>query len=200
MIEAVRRLFARVTPAQRKVGLGGALLLVLGAALLLAMTSGGEGGSGGSVTQSPSTVFASRSPGKRFNGALYQIKEKLAAIYHARLAPDKPRPTQRVLSAVRVRPAGPLMLAPDTGPYATSGLLKPLDTVMPPVDSLASPAFEVPGFSFGDVPVAPNGGPDQPIGPPPGPAVPETSTWLMMIAGIAFVGAALRRHTQHVIA
>ena len=83
MIDIFRRFFARVTPFQRRCGVGGALLVALGAALLVTMTANGDAGGGGngSPPQSPGSIFASRSPGARLAGALHQTAYDVGSLH-----------------------------------------------------------------------------------------------------------------------
>lgn len=183
---------------------------LIGAAALVALpvsyvaTSNGEGMR--LVTAAladPMAVLAGRSPGARDPNALAQSKpiKKVAAA-----GPAAPR--ERVLSNVRTRPASPAgskpvaQLAP--APVGMPELAIPFNagsapsnpfvpvTGIGPGGGLGLP--ETPGFVVGG---SPGGQPGpgavvNPEIPAPVSAVPEPTTWLMMICGFLFVGFSLR--------
>ncbi|MEW9854174.1 PEP-CTERM sorting domain-containing protein [Novosphingobium sp. M1R2S20] len=174
----------------------------MAAAALLFDSPVRSGGPFGSSIRSPLAVFASRSPGNRADGALFQSKRRLAPARHAQPQRLTVIPRERVLSNIRRRPSGPLTIAPAVPPIAEQGL--PLATPpLPPI--VPGPAFRSPdNLGAGPTPFLPGGpifgGPvvDRPPvdGGGPGsapPAVPEPSTWVLFVASIGFIGIVLRR-------
>lgn len=136
----------------------------------------------------PLSLFAARSPGERGEGALYSTKG----------------PHERVLSAVREReaPADPAAASPAADSVAPLGA--PFgDGVLSPdraFDALPWPGFfPYPGFEWpgmipgpGTPPVPPGTTPETPDTKP----VPETSTWLLLLAGLFAIGLKARRPTK----
>lgn len=147
-----------------------------------------------SAASSPLSILASRSPGPRIGGVLYKVKRRLAGKSATRHRSSPVSPRERVLAMIRERPRGPLLIAPLGAPVPQ---LRPMGfspNFNPAPDAdVFGPAFEVPGFNFGDVPLpSGSGAPPEESPVPPGPAVPEPATWAMMIVGIAVIGKALR--------
>jgi hypothetical protein len=172
-----------------------AFLGVIGAAVLAVGALGYSSGATsvakavGAAIMDPLAVLEGRSPGEREAGALFQTK---------------PRP---VAPVARVRPRRPGMPA------------EPVAAVPPPTPFIDLPGAPVPlggevelpiaPVVFGGVPGGPGGPPIPVFGggggfPPPPPvvppvvtppvaAVPEPSTWAMLILGFGLVGAVLRR-------
>ena len=155
-------------------------------------------------------AFLGRSPGER--GATDIIKGKAKRALAKDDAPiGKPKPTQRALGKTFDDPllslAGPLTPAP-----AVEFL--PVDAA-PAAALIPALALTVPGGSGGFTPVSGGfigggggggggggsggggGGGDGIVPPPPAPppvtAVPEPSTWTLLLIGFAAVGASIRR-------
>jgi 2-oxoglutarate dehydrogenase E2 component (dihydrolipoamide succinyltransferase) len=150
------------------------------------------------------TAMRARSPGERAPGA-ETSKQKLAMA----------APVAAVLPAASAAPvaaAAPVAVAPAVvAPIAAAPA--PVAAVIPPAAAAAVPAVAVaapavlgaagPGLGAAGllIPVAAvaavggggGGGGGVTISPQPAPAIPEPATWLMMITGIGFLGAALRR-------
>ena len=151
------------------------------------------------VLQDPLAVLAGRSPGMRTAAALRQTKG-------AALAPSRAKPTERVLSAARVRPPAvvPLETADLLGalPPAVAGLLPPEGQVLP--FDAAGPAIDLPLplASFVETPpavgsLAPGGlttvlPADSVLPPTTTSAVPEPAVWMQLILGFGLIGVALR--------
>lgn len=199
-MHALKQLWSRLSPRQRKFAFGSTAVAVLFGLVFGVMVRGEDARAVASTLRNPMSIFASRSPGARLDGVLLQTKPKLASKPRSRERPIGLVPQERVLSAGRARPASSLALAPDFGPQI--GLLGgPAALVATPgfdVPAPIGPGFDVPGFGFGGTPgfagapgIPP--GTDGPVPGGPGAAVPETSTWLMMIIGLGAAGMALRR-------
>lgn len=213
---AIRRFWAWLEPLHRKYALSGAIALMLLAGALLGAIFGGKDGEANANTlprsntvpqsnpvPNPLSVLASRSPGARPDGALYQSKPRFSA-ERARARPRIFLPHDRVLSAVRTR-----RLASAAPPEELAFGLRGIPVEFMPTPSLTRPgfgsAFDVPAFAFGEAPLLSGmpGTPDAPGTTPPdpepaipgtpGPAVPEPATWLLMIVGLGIVGQVLRR-------
>lgn len=202
-MRALGQLFSGLTLSQRKILVVCALGLAAVCAAMLGFTSRTQAdGSVAGAVRSPMSVFASRSPGARADGALLQTKRRLAAAARPRTRAAAVTPRERVLSAVRTRAGGPLPIAPgapDVAPQVLTLHVVPLPT------SVAGPAFRspyIPDAGSGYLPFPPGGpvigsppaGGENPVPPPP--AVPEPATWLLLILGLGFVGGALRRQTR----
>ncbi|MET1755598.1 PEPxxWA-CTERM sorting domain-containing protein [Novosphingobium sp. RD2P27] len=203
ILRALNQLFSGLTLSQRKILMLCAIALVALAGAMFGFTSRPQaGGTAASAARSPLSIFASRSPGARADGALFRTKRRLAAAPRSRPRPAVVIPRERVLSPVRIRPGGPLQIAPGAPNVAPQGLS--LDAVPLPT-SVPGPAFRspyIPDVGSGYLPFPP-GGPvigappvegGNPVPPPP--AVPEPATWMLLILGLGFVGAALRRQTR----
>jgi hypothetical protein len=194
-VSTLGEFWARITPNQLKRILIAvlALALVPVAVAVVSQDGGSAGGSGGGW-QSPASIFAGRSPGRREDGVMSWVKQRLAEVPRAR-TPNSMR--ERVLPGVRARPVPqPLQLA-----LRPLGLLgEPSPIGLPPSESLGFapmiPAFSAPGFDgLFNLPPSPGGGLSNGAGPlpPPGPAVPELATWLQMVVAIGVLGLVLRR-------
>jgi hypothetical protein len=184
--------------------------LAIGAVLaLVAGSIAGEGGlfgprpaaalaSAAAALKDPLALLQDRSPGARM-GALLQTKHKLAQVspreQEQAPAPSGVVPHERVLSETRTRPPVP-------------GSVPGPDQVLPVqnMPGLVTPQGTPPGgiVPFGPLPPSGGGGggppptvietpPVTPPTTPPISGVPEPSTWAMMIAGVFFLGSALRR-------
>ena len=152
-------------------------------------------------------AFLGRSPGER--GATNILKGKAKRALAKEDAPiGKPKPAQRALGKTFDDPlvslVGPLTPAP-----AVEFL--PVDAA-PAAPSIPTLALTVPGGSGGFTPVGggfiggggggggSGGGGDGIVPPPPAPppvaAVPEPSTWTLLLIGFAAVGASIRRSNK----
>lgn len=150
------------------------------AAALLTLLLWSEGQSFAKL-RNPLDLLGDRSPGARDAGALFNTK------------PDrKPTPTERVLAAVRERPAAiPPELLPEQPPYTPELALVDDPIIIPPLTD--TPLVSMPPvFDQGPVRRDEPGVPRVPILP----AVPEPSTWAMMILGFFAVGSAIRRRNR----
>lgn len=190
---------ARLGPLQRKC-LGLSAVALLGPVVFFGFFSKSEDRVAvAAALRNPLSVLEGRSPGARVGGALFQTKQRRAAAQRARPIPPGLVPHERVLAMTRSRPAAspvaPLGDAvPDLALLGQPGDLFAVPNVPAPS---GAPAFDVPGFSFGDAPgfAAEPQNPSQPGTPVPegpGPAVPEPATWLMMILGMGAIGGMLR--------
>lgn len=184
----------RVTPVQLKRMLAAVLALALAplSVALVTQQGDGEGGSGGGW-QSPASIFAARSPGRRDDALVFWVKKRLADGARSRAISP---PRDRVLPVTRARAPARVAFQPDA----------PFDLLDAPVDVLAPggmlgfappiPAFTAPGFDgLFDLPPSPSlsRGVDEAPTLPPSPAVPELATWLQTALAIATLGLAMRR-------
>jgi hypothetical protein len=149
------------------------------------------------VARDPLSVLAIRSPGRRGEGALLQVKPPAAGLKVTRPGPaPKPESPPPEIAGPPVFPPEP---APAAGLIETPGPFGPESFAPPP--GVGAPEF---GFLVGPPPAPVDeliGGPSSPfIAPPPGGGlpgaieigIPEPSTWAMMLAGFFGVGAAMR--------
>ena len=193
----LQQFWHRITPPQlKRLLIAGFALLLIPVLVAVAMQEGAGGGSSGGGWQSPDSIFAARSPGRRDDSLVSWIKKRLRSGSRVR-PPDGPR--ERVLAGRRSRPAGE---PPGEREYGPVALLSPAGPALPFASaSLLGFAPAIPGFSapgFEDVlalPPSPSGAPGtgnvNPV--PPGPAVPELATWLQMVLAIGALGLILRR-------
>jgi PEP-CTERM motif-containing protein len=173
-----------------------------------ALTAGANGVSSAlSAVQSVADMLAGRSPGERAEGTLANLKHRKLAALHERALPKVRRPAAAsplagIVGAAPVPPAeelpppaAPLYNVVAGGPGAS--------IAAPPSGSgpVVFPAIPPPPGGGGGViipppaitpPVTPPVTPPIVIPPPPAGAVPEPSTWAMMILGFAMIGRALR--------
>jgi len=132
--------------------------------------------------------LAGRSPGKRIGGiALKGKKPKAGAVRTAR-GTRRARGSQAMVLASAVVPEGPIpgYLPGEEVPTDFNAPDIPIEALPQVADFGGGPAL--PGgslFFFGPFPVGP--------GAAPPPAVPEPSTWLMLIAGFGILGWSVRR-------
>ena len=129
--------------------------------------------------QDPLSLFAQRSPGKRASGKLHPTKS------------IKGRPHERVLAAVRDRPAAPPGESPNFGDVPPSSVTIPIippEYDVPPEGPVitGTPPFPLPPIPFVPIdnpgppintPAPPPGTPEPPLGtpvPPPGTPPPGT--------------------------
>ncbi|VWX52938.1 PEPxxWA-CTERM sorting domain-containing protein [Novosphingobium sp. 9U] len=192
-MEAFKRLLAKLTPLQRRLG-GFALLALVTSAAYFGLFARAEDRAAVAATlRNPLSVFSARSPGARVGGALLQTKQRLAASRRAGAPrPGVVLPRERVLSNVRTRPNAPALALAEP-PLDARLLGSPSSAFDLPRVGLPgqTPGFDVPSFGGGDV--APSTGGTQPEVPvAPGPAVPEPTTWAMMILGLGAIGWAMR--------
>lgn len=167
----------------------------------------------------PLSVFASRSPGERRAGALLQSKQAYAAAHKPGGAAGAVPPSERVLSNVRSRPpVGPLGDVPTFGLPAGVVPAGPAEAV--PGEGASDAPFAAPftggvggPFAAGIFPggggvggggaggggTGGGGGGGGVIGggtPPVLPAIPEPTTWAMMLLGFLGIGASLRHRRR----
>ena len=147
-------------------------------------------------------AFLGRSPGER--GATDILKGKAKRALAKNDAPiGKPKPTQRALGKTFDDPLLSLV-----GPLTPAPVVEFLPVnASPVVASIPALALAVPGGGGGFTPVGGGfiggggsgggGGGDGIVPPPPAPppvaAVPEPSTWTLLLIGFAAVGASIRR-------
>lgn len=206
ILRALKHLLSRLSPRQRKFALGGTATLALLGLVLGVMVGGEDAKAVGNAMRNPLSIFALRSPGARLNGVLLQTKPKLASTSRRRERPIGLVPQERVLSTGRARPTPVFGAAPDLNPQVGLSAIPTGFIVGPGFDAPTpiGPGFDVPGFGFGDTPgfAGASGNPPVTGGPGPGPgpgpgspggAVPEISTWLMMILGLGITGLVSRR-------
>jgi hypothetical protein len=191
-----------VSSRSRLLGRRGAVvlgLLGLVAALSYAVYSKPEVGAvaASSVTQAFKTVatlLAERSPGVRPEGALASLKPARQPAIHERALPKVrgPLPLAEVPGGETPPPLYDLLAAPPLVAL-TDG---------PPIGILP-PAGIIPGTFHGPPSTGGGGGGGIviltviPLAPPEASAVPEPSTWAMMLAGFAMIGRRIRRRKVH---
>lgn len=195
-MNAIGQFWQKVTPAQLKRILIAVLMLTLvPVSVMLVTQQGAVGGRSGGGWQSPASIFAARSPGRRLDGLVFWVKQRLrggtrtGALSRAR---------ERVLPVTRARPAARVLFQPDA-PFGLSGAPSAIG-VAASGEILgfapAVPAFAAPGFDgLFDLPPSPSLSERDEQKPPlpPSPAVPELATWLQMVLAIATLGLAMRR-------
>ncbi|WP_010219106.1 PEPxxWA-CTERM sorting domain-containing protein [Sphingomonas sp. PAMC 26621] len=175
------------------------------------MVSGGQlSPATAALLADPLSVLSGRSPGSRSSGALLQSKKAYAHDRTSGTGTGPAAPSERVLSNVRTRP-------PVAVPATETGLIPVLptgDAIIPDEAVTSFPAgVPAPGGGFGGggfpgtisggggggtpgtggaVGVGGNGG-----GVPSVPsAVPEPSTWALMLTGYFLVGIGYRRRRK----
>lgn len=153
------------------------------------------------------SILDSRSPGQRRYGWLLNNKPDRLAF-----SAEDP-PSERVLPATRRRPAGgaDVPSTPDS-PLTTLDFMP--DAVVPSSDigDLAVPGA-IGGIGPGSTPIiggipGPGGGgsggsdntPGNPVTPTPVTAVPEPSSWAMLVLGFATLGTFMRRRKSGLVA
>lgn len=141
-------------------------------------------------------MMAERSPGERAKGALASLKHKRTEL-HERALPKvrAPSPPVSPLAAIVTAPPAPPVLPP-AATTPLFGLMAGPPVVVPPVTGGGVTPVGPPSFSNIPPPGGGGGAIVPPITPeqlPPPPAVPEPSTWALMLLGFAFTGLALRR-------
>jgi hypothetical protein len=188
---AGQRLFAQI-------GITDAIARTVGAAAAVAENSG-------NAVQ----AFLSRSPGER--GATDMLKGKIKPVFaESPKASSGPKPTQRALGKVFDEPlqslAGPLAPAPgvdflpldaSSASAALPALAMPLPIgagIFSPVTGGVPSGGGFVGGGGGDGGSGESGGGFIPPAPPPiTSAVPEPSTWMLLLIGFAAVGVSMRR-------
>ena len=165
---------------------------------------GGQASAFGSAGASMMAMLGLRSPGERSQGELADTKAR------QKIMADATPPHQRALAKVHTPTIA--MAAPATpgaiGPIdeAAPSLLRsaaPTGSALPDIGGGSNPSVSPPGGTGGP-PGGPGGGgpppggPDNPPPPPPPPpgAVPEPSTWALMMLGIGAIGTSLRKRRR----
>lgn len=185
----------------------------LAAAFLVLLSSGsvmigGESGAALAVAlEDPLALLADRSPGARPEGALFSTKPGKVV----QDAVDSVLPLARASAP----PAEDAPVSDGSIRFLASDPLAPVEVGPPPAAPV--PEGPIPGSPGGSysgggtpgfiVPVGPGSGPppeccdpDPPVDPKPPvvPAVPEPSTWAMMLLGFFMLGSALRARPRKV--
>lgn len=194
--------------------LSGTMLAATGLAVLAdngVFGSRAEAASTAAYVPDVDSILDSRSPGQRRYGWLLNNKpERLA------FSAENP-PTERVLSSTRRRPASGSGVPNPEVPLTTLGIVP--DTTVPPSDFGESGSFGgiggpggtpivggIPGPGPGPGGGGGGGGDDTPGNPvtptpeTPVAAVPEPSSWAMLVMGFAALGAFMRRRRSVPIA
>jgi hypothetical protein len=178
------------------VATGGALSLAIASALSIANFTGVDVAAAAvSEAQSFLELMHRRSPGARTEAQLTKTKHRHHRVLAERSLPELPEiPAVAPVTPTVALFAPPLQAALPVFPEApllTAAAYPPPLFFVPPIGGVFAPP---PGGSGG-----PPGGPGGPGGPPQQPppeqppAVPEPSTWAMMILGFGLSGWALRR-------
>ena len=146
-------------------------------------------------------MLAERSPGARLEGALASLKHKRQAVLHERALP-KVRGPYPGYEALAGPPPGPPVAPPLELPLYTAVAGAPIPLI-PPIGNSGGPPvlynIPLPGGGGGGgaflAPIAQSTPevPTVPVTPVTQSAVPEPSTWTMMILGFGLIGRMLGR-------
>jgi hypothetical protein len=159
------------------------------------------------VGDTVASLFESRSPGERAEGALASLKHKRHPALHQRALPKVRRPPASPLAGIVGAAPIPPVLPPVTpGPLynvVNGGPAAPVALSPPPVGPGGFfPGLPLPGGGGGII-VPPPAIVTPPITPPvtppvipSTPGVPEPSTWAMMLLGFAMIGSAVARKAR----
>ena len=204
--DSLLRLGAKLVPQtrNRRLMAGGAfaaLALPLSLAVMADPGSSRSGGGGqasafGSAGASMMAMLGLRSPGERSQGELADTKARQKVLADATI------PHERALAKVRT-PTIPL-----AAPAPPGGVIGPVDEMVPaPLLRAAAPTGSVlSDIGGGTNPGGGGGGggtiepPPPPPPPPPPGAVPEPSTWALMMLGIGAIGTSLRKRRRDELA
>ena len=153
------------------------------------------------VGQSVASIFSGRSPGERARGTLTNLKHKRSVALHERALPKiRPAPPVNQLAslvapppvapAVVPPPVAPLFTPVTKGPAAGVPIAQSAPIIFPAMSPPPGGGFIVPPLT-GQVtpPVTTTVTPP----PPQAPAVPEPSSWMMMLVGFGMIGWMIRR-------
>jgi hypothetical protein len=166
------------------------------------------------AVQSVADMLAGRSPGERAEGTLANLKHRRLAALHQRALPKvrRPGPVSPLAGIVGAAPVPPAQeLPPPEAPLynvVAGGPGAPVAALPPGAGPVVFPAIPPPPGGGGGViipppaitpPVTSPVTPPIVIPPPPSGAVPEPSTWAMMILGFAMIGRALRVRTRETL-
>ena len=186
------------------------LMLALAAAVSVATFSRKDfatavddaGRAGLSNIKTVAAMLADRSPGERPGGALASLKHKRLPTLHERALPKVRQPTSHLAAIVGAPPVPPVETPPATPLYS---MVAGPPVVLPPQSVVSGgppgggpPGSDIPPQGGGGgvvVPPVTQSTPNIPVTPVT-PAVPEPSTWAMMLVGFALVGWATRRDTR----
>lgn len=151
--------------------------------------------------KSLASMFADRSPGGRMEAMLASTKHKAQLPLHQRALPKARRPVPAAAPPL----ASLVAVPPVTALPAPPAPLYHVMTGPPALVAQGGPPIGVPGGPPSFVTVPPSGGgggvivpppvvTQVPPPPPPGtPAVPEPSSWAMMLLGLGLMGRMIRR-------
>jgi len=147
-------------------------------------------------------ILAGRSPGERLAGVLANLKHRRAPALHQRALPKVRRPASPLANIVAA-PAAPIIPPPAGTPLYNVVNSAPVVPAVAATPAPGAPPVIFPGFT-----PPPGGGggiiippivetppvtPPPVVTPPTTPAVPEPTTWAMMLLGFAMIGFAVRK-------
>ena len=161
------------------------------------------------VGDTVASLFESRSPGERAEGALASLKHR-RPVLHQRALPKVRRPASPLAGIVGAVPIPPVVPPVIPGPlYNVVNGAPPPPVALSPPGGPGPPGRVFPGFSFpggggGGIVIPPPAiitPPDTPVVPvtpvtPVTPGIPEPSTWAMMLLGFAIIGSAVARKAR----
>lgn len=157
----------------------------------------------GQSVNSVASIFSGRSPGQRPKGILANLKHKRGTALHERALPKirTAPPTTELASLVAPPPVAPAVVPPPVAPLYNAITKSPAagapvaqsgPTIFPAMTP-APGGFIVPPI-IGQV--TPPASPIVTPPPPQAPAVPEPSSWAMMLVGFGFIAWLLRRRPR----
>ena len=181
-----------------------------------ALNAGANGVSNAlNAAKSVADLLAGRSPGERAEGTLANLKHRRLSALHERALPKVRRPgaASPLAGIVGAAPVPPAEVLPPPAPLYTvvaGGPGAPVAAPPPGGGPVIFPAIPPPPGGGGGVilpppvitpPVTPPVTPPIVIPPPPTTgAVPEPSTWAMMLIGFAMIGRSLRARRRAMFA
>lgn len=181
-----------------------------------ALNAGANGVSNAlNAAKSVADLLAGRSPGERAEGTLANLKHRRLSALHERALPKVRRPgaASPLAGIVGAAPVPPAEVLPPPAPLynvVAGGPGAPVAAPPPGGGPVIFPAIPPPPGGGGGVilpppvitpPVTPPVTPPIVIPPPPTTgAVPEPSTWAMMLIGFAMIGRSLRARRRAMFA
>ena len=161
------------------------------------------------VGDTVASLFESRSPGERAEGALASLKHRRPALHQRALPKVRRPPINPLAGIVGAAPIPPVIPPVTPGPLYNVVGPPPAVALSPPVGPGGGspgggfPGILLPGGGGGGIVIPPPAitPPDTPVIPvtpvtPVTPGIPEPSTWLMMLMGFAMIGSVVARKAR----